>query len=151
MITATLLLLLSSGYIVSSVADPGYGVDTSFPIHHNFLTGSAQLDATKSVFGHDRIQTYSEFFSGCLRFYGKMDKAYLCHQHEEQRLTLNKRQPQQMTNYTDIGFMKTRVSDNVWKMLQKFWKEQLDRVDGNIPWGLHNESWPEGNTYTNHW
>ncbi|KAL7510559.1 hypothetical protein ACHAXN_007399 [Cyclotella atomus] len=151
MITAVFFFALYSRWIILSAADDQYGVDTSFPIHHNFLTQSAQLDATKSVFGHHRIQTYSEFFSGCLRYYGKMNKAYLCHQHEEQRLTLNKMQPRKMTNYTDVGFVKTKVSDDVWKMIQQFWKKHVDRVDGNIPWGLHNESWPEGNTYTNHW
>ena len=41
-----------------------YGVDTSFPIHQSFLTGSTSLNATKSIFGNDRIQAYSDFFSG---------------------------------------------------------------------------------------
>ena len=128
-----------------------YGVDTSFPIHQSFLTGSTSLNATKSIFGNDRIQAYSDFFSGCLRYYGSKDKAHLCHQHEEQRLKLNRLQPSEMTNHTEMGYKIDRVSEPVWEMIQTFWNEQVYRVGGNIPWGLHNESWPEGNTYTNHW
>jgi hypothetical protein len=56
-----------------------------------------------------------------------------------------------MKNYTDIGFKKARVSEQVRKMIREFWIGQENRLEGNIPWGLHNESWPEGNTYTNHW
>eukprot|EP00956_Cyclotella_meneghiniana_P010808 scaffold15119_cov63-Cyclotella_meneghiniana.AAC.7 len=94
-----------------------------------------------STFGHDRIQLYSEFFSGCLNAY--KDKGYLCHQNEEQRLKLNRMQPPQMSNYTLVGFKKTKVSERVWKMIQDYWSGQVKRVDGRIPWGLHNESWPE--------
>lgn len=131
--------------------DNTYGVDISFPIHRSFLTGSTSLDATRSIFGNDRVQGYSEFFSGCLKYYGLTNKAHLCHRHEEQRLELNRVQPSEMMNYTHVGYKIDRVSEPVWKMIQKFWDEQVNRVGANIPWGLHNESWPEGNTYTNHW
>jgi hypothetical protein len=145
------LALIASNCATLAAAESIYGVDVSFPIHHNFLTPSSSLDSTKSIFGSDRIQTYSEFFSGCLKAYGKHDKAHLCHHHEDERLRLNRMQPRQMKNYTDIGFKKARVSEQVWKMIREFWIGQENRLEGNIPWGLHNESWPEGNTYTNHW
>ena len=142
------VLALLSSCILAVAVSSSYGVDVSFPIHHNFLTSATSVEMT-STFGHDRIKLYSEFFSGCLNAY--KDKGYLCHHNEEQRLELNRMQPPQMTNYTSIGFKKTKVSQQTMETIQDYWSGQVKKVDGRIPWGLYNESWPEGNTYTNHW
>lgn len=142
------VLALLSSCILAAAVNSSYGVDVSFPIHHNFLTSATSVEMT-STFGHDRIKLYSEFFSGCLNAY--KDKGYLCHHNEEQRLELNRMQPPQMTNYTSIGFKKTKVSQQTMEMIQEYWSGQVKRVDGRIPWGLYNESWPDGNTYTNYW
>ena len=63
----------------------------------------------------------------------------------------NIQQPPTMTNYTAEGFRKTRVSDETWELIQKFWRRRVQNVSGDIPGGLDDESWPEGNTYCNHW
>lgn len=147
-ISSLLYLQLATGTITEGI---NYGVDCSFPIHHHFLTESANLETTKTVFGNERMKVYSEFFSGCLKAYGQMDKAHLCHEHERNRMEMNRMQPSKMTNHTVEGFKKTKVSAHVWEMIQRYWNERVNRVVGDIPWGLHNESWPEGNTFTNHW
>jgi prolyl 4-hydroxylase len=56
-----------------------------------------------------------------------------------------------MTNYTSIGFLKTRLSDETYKLVQDFWNEAKANVDNDVVGGMTNESWPTGNTYTNHW
>lgn len=55
------------------------------------------------------------------------------------------RQPQSMQNYTELGFKKIKAPEEVWKRIKKFWDENKDRKNWNP------ESWPRGNTYTNHW
>eukprot|EP00804_Cyclotella_cryptica_P018732 CCRYP_007212-RA/>CCRYP_007212-RA protein AED:0.39 eAED:0.39 QI:135/1/1/1/1/1/4/1687/322 len=144
--------LLSPRWTITTLAQSTtYGVDVSFPIHHHFLTETSSLDATTSIFGNARIREYSEFFSGCLQKYARINKAHLCHQHENQRMQYNRQQPPAMTNYTAVGFKKTNVSDETWEIIQKFWRRRVQNISGDIPGGLGDESWPEGNTYCNHW
>ncbi|KAL7490348.1 hypothetical protein ACHAW6_016170 [Cyclotella cf. meneghiniana] len=150
--TISILSFVSSPWtMTTSAQSTSYGVDVSFPVHYHFLTESSSLNATKYVFGNNRIQAYSEFFSGCIQKYAPADKAYLCQHNENQRLQYNRHQPPTMTNYTAVGFRKTRVSDETWELIQKFWRRRVQNVSGNIPGGLDDESWPEGNTYCNHW
>ena len=49
-----------------------------------------------------------------------------------------------MKNYTALGFSKTRAPSALMADLRKFW------VD-NVINSTHEEVWPVGNTYTNHW
>ena len=53
-----------------------------------------------------------------------------------------------MTNYTDVGFKKIRLSDHVWNLLREYWEEVVGSVGVD---SMSEEYWPEGNTYTNHW
>merc|ERR1712029_137962 len=48
-----------------------------------------------------------------------------------------------MKNYTDIGFIKIRAPENLFKLIKDFWeKNKQDQKP---------EKWFVGNTYTNHW
>jgi hypothetical protein len=49
-----------------------------------------------------------------------------------------------MTNYTSIGFLKTRLSDETYKLVQDFWNEAKANVDNDVVGGMTNESWPTG-------
>ena len=62
---------------------------------------------------------------------------------EEQRIDQCFDQPQRQHNYTELGFKKMKVPDNVWELVSQFWQANKDKPS--------NENWPRGNTYTNHW
>ncbi len=78
--------------------------------------------------------------------YAPVNKDRDCWYNEEERLQLNLNQPRSMTNYTDVGFAKVRLSDEVWKTLREFWEQEEGGIEN-----LEEEYWPEANTYTNHW
>ena len=108
---------------VASASSP-YGVDVSFPIHHNTVSSTQ-----KQV-------EYDAYLSGCRVHYG--NKGGTCDESEEDRIGMNRRQPQAMQNYTDMGFKKMKAPANVYALLKDFWKVNQ-----------HNqkkESWPAGNT-----
>jgi hypothetical protein len=144
-------LLLSLLCSAASTESASYGVDISFPIHHNFLTkeGASALQTSQAIFGNERSEAYSNFFLGCMFMYTPKEKGHLCHQHEVERLKLNREQPTIQTNYTSVGFKKMRGSETTWKMIRDFWEERVQNID--VPDGLRDESWPDGNTYVNHW
>ena len=118
-----------------------YGVDVSFPIHylrvstnypwlpHNLHNSSeTQSPPNSKEYENmpiqplgDRRQFYQDFIQGCQDFYGKKGKA--CIQTEADRIEMSKRQPASMQNYTDIGFKKIRMPDNLWKLLKNFWEK----------------------------
>ena len=151
-ITAVSLAHAAFAYASATVNAPNivnYGVDVSFPIHHNFLSGGSLTD-TISQFGNDRIETYSKFLFGCIEKYGPRSQGHLCHENEKERLRYNMDQPRAMTNYTSTGFHKTRLSENTWERIKDFWNDKKKNVE-NVPDGFHNEAWPPANTYTNHW
>jgi len=125
-----------------------YGVDTSFPIHHKFLGSGASFSETLKLFGSHKLKLYYEYISGCQNKYQMVNKAHECSNNEDERLALNLNQPREMTNYTDIGFKKVRLSDEIWTLLREFWDETMN--NGGIE-NLEEEYWPEANTYTNHW
>lgn len=125
-----------------------YGVDASFPIHHNFVGDEPSISDTLKNFDGGQIDLYNEYIHGCQNMYAPMDKAHLCTHNEDDRLSLNLNQPRKMTNYTDFGFKKMRLSDEVWTLLRTFWDRTME--NGGIE-ELEEEYWPEGNTYTNHW
>lgn len=134
-----------------------YGVDVSFPIHHEsstsinydylphnalpslYPTPQSYRDMPLQPLG-DRQAVYQEFLQGCVDFYSNSNK---CGDYERDRVTMNLRQPQSMINYTDMGFQKVPVPKNVWDPIRRFWERNKEN------W--KPERWPEGNTYTNHW
>lgn len=107
--------------------DTNYGVDVTSPIHNH-------LDP-KSFFG----KRYLDTMKGCYAKYSKRE----CDATENQRIRMNLDQPKSEYNYTEVGFKKVRAPDSVWKALTKFYNSNVEKA--------HEENWPRGNTYTNHW
>lgn len=138
----------TSTLLLASSVD-GYGVDVSFPIHHQFLGENASVSSTGQVFNGERVYLYADYIQGCMTKYAPVNKDRDCVYNEEERLQLNLNQPSSMTNYTDVGFAKVRLSEEVWRTLREFW-EQIMQEEGGIE-NLEEEYWPEANTYTNHW
>jgi len=112
-----------------------YGVDVSFPIHNE------NVSPVKNNPLGDRAAAYEEFIEGCRAFYGK--KADRCDQTEKDRIAMSLRQPQSMQNYTDIGYLKIRAPEKLRKLLTDYWEANKNKKK--------KETWPVGNTYTNHW
>ena len=123
-----------------------YGVDTSWPVHHSFLGTNPSLSKTIQLFRGEKIDLYYRYVEGCKEKYA--EKAHQCSHNEEERLMLNRNQPKQMTNYTDIGYKKVRLSDELFTAIREFWQETMS--NGGIE-KLEEEYWPPANTYTNHW
>eukprot|EP00586_Coscinodiscus_wailesii_P021655 CAMPEP_0172519102 /NCGR_PEP_ID=MMETSP1066-20121228/291217_1 /TAXON_ID=671091 /ORGANISM="Coscinodiscus wailesii, Strain CCMP2513" /LENGTH=458 /DNA_ID=CAMNT_0013301621 /DNA_START=103 /DNA_END=1476 /DNA_ORIENTATION=- len=134
-----------------------YGVDVSFPIHHEKAsTNYAWLphnvepknnpipDEYKDMpIQHlpDRQTFYQDFLQGCIDYYG--DRGSACIETERDRVAMSLRQPQSMVNYTDIGFKKIRAPEKLFNLLSSYWEKNK----GN----QKEERWNTGNTYTNHW
>lgn len=102
-----------------TVSDDGstYGVDVSFPMHHatvsnnyahlphnvdpNIPTPREYKDMAVQPLG-DRQAFYQDFLQTCRDAFGSKGKR--CTQTEVDRIAMTLRQPQSMTNYTDVGF-----------------------------------------------
>ena len=56
---------------------------------------------------------------------------------------MNRDQPKNQHNYTEIGFKKMKAPKEAWDPLIAFYKENKEK--------FHLENWPRGNTYTNNW
>jgi hypothetical protein len=105
-----------------------YGVDISFPMHQ-------YIQDKDSVF-HQR---YEKSMEGCYKAYSKVS----CDATEHARMQMNLDQPRSQHNYTEQGFKKTRVPDDLFKEITQFYQENVQR-------GKYEE-WPPGNTYVNSW
>ena len=104
-----------------------YGVDTSFPIHHRTKAGTH--------FGN----RYRSLMKGCYDTFSQRE----CDVNEDARIEMNLQQPKNQYNYTEIGFKKLKVPENIWKIIQEFWEENKHKEK--------LEKWPRGNTYVNNW
>ena len=105
-----------------------YGVDVSFPIHRYLADKS-------SIF----YQRYQKTMAGCYEAYSKRE----CDSTERARMEMNLEQPGNQHNYTELGFKKTRVPDEIFKDILTFYEEHKN--DEKL------ENWPRGNTYVNNW
>jgi len=137
-------------------APTSYGVDVSFPMHlaevsenypwlphnidHSIPVPNEHLGKPIQPLG-DRKKFYKEFMDGCHKYYGK--KAGSCDQVERDRISMSLRQPQSMTNYTDIGFAKIKTPEPLMVLINQFWEQNKDNEQ--------KENWFTGNTYTNNW
>lgn len=83
---------------------------------------------------------YEENMAGCGERYSKGS----CLSTERDRVAMNLRQPASMTNYTELGFAKVMMPEDLFGEIKDFWKKYKDS-------GRKDEEWPTGNTYTNHW
>jgi hypothetical protein len=105
-----------------------YGVDVSFPIHRYIKDKS-------SVF----YKRYQESMDGCYKAYSKGS----CDATELARMEMNFEQPRSQHNYTEIGFKKMRVPDDLFEEILLFYHANKDKES--------SEEWPRGNTYVNNW
>jgi prolyl 4-hydroxylase len=133
-----------------------YGVDVSFPIHHDFVsnnynwlphnvdssipTPNKYKDMVRQPLA-GRQEFYDKFLSDCVKHFGR--KGQRCVVNEEDRIAMSLRQPQSMQNYTEIGFKKIRAPDEVFTLIKEFWEKNKDKAKP--------EQWGVGNTYTNNW
>ena len=122
---------------LNGFGQPTYGVDTSFPIHHDKV-----IPADENPLG-DKQTAYDEFIEGCRNHYGGGRKGKACDSTERDRIAMGLRQPQSMQNYTELGFKKIKAPEAVFKLIKEFWENNKDRAT--------EENWSTGNTYTNHW
>lgn len=134
-----------------------YGVDVSFPIQHSMVsanyewlphnidpehnTAPRKLKETVIQPLGDKQKLYDDFIRSCEEAFGK--KGSRCRSSESGRVAMSLRQPQSMTNYTDIGFKKIRAPPEVFKLIKEFWDANKEK--GTL------ESWGVANTYTNNW
>ena len=123
----------SSTTATLAVSETSYGVDVSFPQHHpRVVPGSGGVSSLLP----GRQDFYDAFLENC-RHHGHD----ACDENENDRIAMNLRQPQGMVNYTKAGFAKATVPDGVFKVIRKFWEDNLGREEV--------EEWDTGNTYTN--
>ena len=150
-----------SGQEVNLFGQPTYGVDVSFPIHHNYMSDNfawlphnldpennptpKEFEGKPVQYMGDKQGEYDAFLEGCDKHYNQKDKKYSeCRVTEQDRVEMSLRQPASMQNYTELGFKKIRAPKEVWERVKKFWEENKGRENWK------NENWPKGNTYTNH-
>ena len=119
--------------------EEGYGVDASFPIHHNFIGEDVHVSDTLRIFGPRKLELYNKFLQGCQDRYAQVNKAHECDMNEQARIRLNLNQPSAMTNYTDIGFKKIRLSDEIWTTLNEYWNDHM--TNGGGIESLEEEHW----------
>jgi prolyl 4-hydroxylase len=143
-----LLACVAIGGVVSDNLQPPQRVESnSYGIYddYSWAIRSQRLSNTaKQV-------VYDEFLQGCKREALALDITYgrLCQANENARLDLNKYQPSSMRNYTSgPGFLKTRAPDNVWALIQKFWKAALEHGG---PGFRGRREWDHPTPYHNTW
>jgi prolyl 4-hydroxylase len=121
-----------------------YGVDVSWPTHQHHLLevpwGTADSsDGDEEESGpNTRLEAYHEFMEGCYEQYS----VETCESNEYDRVAMNLRQPQTVTNYTYAGYAKLRIPSESFQLLKEVW-EHKDTAK--------REYWDEGNSFTNHW
>ena len=124
-------VLLGSVFVAlrgSELKSAEYGVDVSFPIH-------GYIKDKKS---HFSIR-YEKSMAGCYKDSSRKE----CDATERSRIEMNLEQPRSQHNYTEIGFKKTRVPDDLWREISEFYEAHKTN--------LELEAWPPGNTYVNNW
>ena len=104
-----------------------YGVDYSFPIHHY---------QTRDNFFKAR---YDKWMSDCYAAYSQRE----CDATERARLEMALEQPPTHFNYTELGFKKGKVPEDLFRDILDFYEENKEKKKP--------EQWPRGNTYVNAW
>jgi hypothetical protein len=148
---AALLAIIASSTttttILAAETETSYGVDVSFPQHHPRVvvpgsgsSGDGYGDASSSslLLLPGRQDFYDAFLESCRHH----DDHDACDENENDRIAMNLRQPQSMVNYTKTGYAVATVPEGVFKVMKKFWEDNLGREEV--------EEWDTGNTYTNH-
>ena len=86
----------------------------------------------------DRTKFYQNYVNSCVKKFGT--KGQRCVSNEQGRMAMSLRQPQSMTNYTDVGFKKIRAPEKFYNLIKDFWDNNKDA--GAL------EQWGTGNTYS---
>lgn len=110
-----------------------YGVDISYPIHHNMNLKSE--NPTIRFFA----ERYDKMMKGCHAKYSYRE----CDANERARIEMSLEQPATQVNYTEIGFKKMVAPPGAWEPLKEYWAENKHKEKA--------EQWPRGNTYVNNW
>lgn len=154
----------SHDYEFNSMDQKTYGVDVSFPAHHAHVSANYDfLPHNNPAFSSpshpnyrappaeykempvqrlgDRQDFYDHFMEGCRQF--EKENHEKCDETERDRIAMNVRQPQSMTNYTDLGFTKVQFPKKIFKLVKAFWDDNQGKEKV--------EEWFTGSTYTNHW
>jgi len=140
----------------AEVSEIEYGVDVSFPMHHrklsdNFAWLPHNVDPSLKTPARykdmvvsplpGREEMYQDFIDTCEKAWPT--KSSRCRMTEQDRIDMSLRQPQSMTNYTDVGFKKIKAPEKVFKLIKEFWEANKDKEK--------KETWGVANTYTNNW
>ena len=133
MIASTILKLTALGALtfftaVYGIHDIQEGLDISSPMHH-------PIQDKGSIFAKRHERTMDE----CSAAYSRAE----CESTETSRLKHNRNQPKSQHNYTEVGFLKTRVPDSVWGDIQAFYEENKDKEV--------EEPLPRAKTFFNSW
>lgn len=134
-----------------------YGLDISFPIHHQVSTNYdflphnvdpslpapiSKKDMPIQRLG-DRQNMYMRHLNACRNHHSSEGNSHLCDSFEYDRLLMNRRQPQSMVNMTATGFQKVRAPEHLTKLVEDFWQtNHLLQTE---------ENWGTGNSYVNYW
>lgn len=138
-LTTILVVALFLPLVPLATAQSTYGVDISFPQHHATILSSATSSSLPPLLLPGRQDFYDHFLETCRSHNTKPE---ICDENEVDRIDMNIRQPQSMVNYTSLGYAKVKVPRKVFKIIQKFWTDNVGREEV--------EDWDMGNTYTNH-
>jgi len=142
----------------STSDESSYGVDVSFPIlQYSASTNYPWLphnvdpehhapppllkDTPLQILG-DRQKAFLDHLDGC-RERSQIEDPTRCDFYENYRILMNRRQPQSMKNYTELGFQKVQAPPKVVKLITDFWNANQFRGK--------EELWSVGNHYLNHW
>lgn len=122
-----------------------YGLDCSFPIHSHLI----QCNSTYIFGGIDKQKYYNQYMNNCRNYYNNSTlfesfNGYKCDNTEKHRIQQNIRQPQSILNYTNTGYYKMNVPNELFRLIYQFWKTNQNN-------GMIQEIKYIGNTYTNHW
>lgn len=100
-VVTVLTVLVGSFAIAEEESSAGYGLDCSWPIHN--------LESSCGDLLGDRKSVYDEYMRGCREKWGEKG-APRCAHGDEERITMNRRQPQSMV--VSIGGVRTKVVDD---------------------------------------
>lgn len=134
--------IASSGtsILINSKGQETYGVDVSWPIHHN-ETGSNLMG--------NKMKEYESFIDSCYdavndkqKVRGARRKNVQCSTGENDRIRMDLLQPRSVRNYTETGFKKIRAPEAMFAKIKKFYDKNRDQ---------EVTEWHNINTYHNMW
>ncbi|KAL9182371.1 hypothetical protein ACHAXT_013023 [Thalassiosira profunda] len=149
------------GQEVNAYGQPTYGVDSSFPVHHDRISDNyawlphnvdpennptpPQYEGKPVQYLGNKQWEYEEYLRGCGAYYKDRGGIKSCLTTDRDRIRMALSQPSCLNNYTELGFEKVRAPDDMWQSVQQFWDDNQDKETWK------EEIWPKGTTYVNPW